>query len=141
MTGRSDFTDEQWKQVLEAPPAAGLLVIASDKGGSIRESFSMAKAYGEARKQHGGSELLDEITSTKPEVDKTRVDSADELKEHNLENLREAAALMKVKATEEELEEYRDFILKLAERVAEAHKGVTEPEAAVMKDIAAALGR
>ena len=46
MTGKSDFTDDQWEILLEAPPAAGLLVITSDRGGSILESFSMAKGPG-----------------------------------------------------------------------------------------------
>jgi hypothetical protein len=79
MTGKSDFTEEEWKLVLEAPPSAGLIVIASDRGGSIRESFSMAKAYTEARKEHGESELLDEIVRAKPEMDHTRFHSPEEL--------------------------------------------------------------
>jgi len=140
MTGKSDFSDEEWKQVLEGPPAAGLLVITADKGGSIRESFSMAKAYTEARKQHGDSELLDEIVNTKPEVDKARVHSAEEMKDRNLQHLRDAVALLEAKATPEEIEEYRRFILNLSERVAEAHKGVTDPERAAMAEIAEALG-
>ena len=61
MTAKADFTEEEWKTILEAPPSAGLIVILSDRGGSIRETFSMASAYTEARKQHGESELLDEI--------------------------------------------------------------------------------
>ena len=76
MTAKSDFTEEEWKLVLEGPPSAGLLVITSDRGGSIRESFSMAKAYTEARKQHGDSELLDEIVTAKPETDHTRYKTA-----------------------------------------------------------------
>jgi hypothetical protein len=44
-------------------------VIAADRGRSIRESFSMAKAYSEAREEHGESELLDEMVSAKPEMD------------------------------------------------------------------------
>ena len=72
MTGKADFTEEEWKLVLEAPPSAGLIVIASDRGGSVRESFSMAKAYTEARKEHGESELLDEIVTAKPEMDHNR---------------------------------------------------------------------
>ena len=53
MTAKADFTEEEWQQVLEAPPSAGLVVIASDRGGSIRETFSMAKAYAEAHKKPG----------------------------------------------------------------------------------------
>lgn len=122
MTGRNDFTDDQWKAVLEGPTSAGMLVIASDRGGSIRESFSMAKAYTEAREGHGESELLDTIVSTKPEVDRTKVKSPEELKEHALENIRNGVALIVQKGTKQEIAEYKQFILDLANKVAEARK-------------------
>ncbi|HEY3191543.1 MAG TPA: hypothetical protein VGJ61_02080 [Solirubrobacterales bacterium] len=149
MTGKADFTEEEWKLVLEAPPSAGLIVIASDRGGSIRETFSMAKAYGEARLQHGESELLDEIASAKPEMDHTRYHSPEELKEACLKHLRDAIALLKEKATDEEVEEYRKFIVGLADRVAEARKEgflglsgerVSDDERAAIDEIEAALG-
>ena len=122
MTGKADFTDEEWETILEAPTSAGLLVIASDRGGSIRETFSMAKAYTEARQQHGESQLLDEIVSAKPEVDHTRAHSPEELKDRSLQHLREAVGLLKAKATDQEVEEYGKFIVGLANRVAEARK-------------------
>lgn len=122
MTGRNDFTDDQWKAVLEGPTSAGLLVIASDRGGSIRESFSMAKAYTEAREGHGESELLDTIVSTKPEVDRTKVKSPEEMKEHSLQNIRNGVALIVQKGTKQEIAEYKQFIRDLANKVAEARK-------------------
>jgi hypothetical protein len=122
MTAKADFTEEEWKTILEGPPSAGLLVIISDRGGSIRETFSMAKAYTKARQQHGESELLDEVAAAKPEIDRSRAGSPEELKQHNLDNVRQAVAVLRGKATEEEVEEYKKFILGLAERVAEARK-------------------
>jgi hypothetical protein len=149
MTTKSDFTDEEWKLVLQGPTSAGLLVIASDRGGSVRESFSMAKAYAEARQDHGDSELLDTIVATKPEVDKTRPHSPEELQERALQHLRDAVAMLEQKATPEEVEEYKRFIVTLAERVAEARKEgflglsgdrVSPEERAVVEQIAEALG-
>ncbi len=149
MTGKSDFTEEEWKTVLEAPPSAGLLVIASDRGGSIRESFSMAKAYTEARKDHGESELLDELVNAKPEMDHTRYHSPEELKEGVVKHLKDAVELLNAKATPEELEEYKKFIVGLANRVAEARKEgflglsgerVSGDETAAIQEIEAALG-
>jgi hypothetical protein len=149
MTGKSDFSEEEWKQVLEAPPSAGLIVIASDRGGSIKETFSMAKAYTEARQQHGDSELLDEIVSAKPEMDRTRAHSPEELKEHSLQNIRDGVALLQGKATPEEVEEFKKFILGLANRVAEARKEgfmglsgerVSGDEKSAIDEISAALG-
>jgi hypothetical protein len=149
MTGKADFTDEEWKTVLEAPPSAGMVVIASDRGGSIRESFSMAKAYADARQEHGDSELLDEIASAKPEVDSTRFKTPEELKQHSLENLRQGVELVGSKGTPEELAEYKKFILGLAERVANARKEgflglsgerVSDDERLALSEIEAALG-
>ncbi len=149
MTGKSDFTEEEWRQILEAPPSAGMIVITAQSGGSVRESFSMAKAYTEARKHHGESELLDEVVSTKPEVDHTRAGSVEELKGHNLQNLREAIGVLETKAEPGEIEEYKRFIVGLAERVAEAHREgflglsgerVSDTERAAVDEIAATLG-
>ena len=129
MTARADFTEEEWELVLEGPTTAGMLVLMADRGGSIRESFSMAKAYTEARKHHGESELLDEVVSTKPKVDRTRHSSLDELREHGLGELRQAAQLLESKATPEEVDDYRRFVLGLAERVAAAHRGTVRTSA------------
>ena len=65
MTSKSDFTTEEWQLILEAPPTAGLIVVTAQRGGSFRETVAMAKAYVEARQQHGKSELLDEIVAGK----------------------------------------------------------------------------
>ena len=148
MTGKADFTEEEWKTVLEGPPSAGLIVIASDRGGSIRETFSMAKAYTEARKEHGESELLDDLVNAKPEMDRTRYHSPEELKQGSLKNINEAVDLLSAKATPEELDEYKKFIVALANRVAEARKEgfmglsgdrVSDDEKAAIGEIESAL--
>jgi hypothetical protein len=144
MTGQADFDPEEWELILEGPTGAGAIVVMAERGGTIRESFSMAKAYAEARQQHGESELLDEVVSSKPKVDRTRHGSFEELKEHGLGQLREAVAALESKATPEELEDYRRFVLTLVERVAAAHKEggqpVSDAERAAIDEIAAALG-
>jgi hypothetical protein len=122
MTGKADFSEEEWELVLSGPPSAGILVATAQRGGSFRESFSMAKAYVEARKQHGDSELLDEIAATKPQLDHTRYHSAEELEAAALAKMRDAVAAVQRKATPEEADEYRHFIVGLAERVAESHR-------------------
>jgi hypothetical protein len=146
MTTKADFTPEEWDLVLEGPPAAGLIVSTAERGGTFREAFSIAKAYAEARKQHGASELLDEIVSAKPEMDRGRFSSFEALKQHGLGRLREAVALVEQKATPEEVEDYKGFALGVAERVADAKteegdQPATESERAAIEEIAAALGR
>jgi hypothetical protein len=149
MTGKADFSEAEWKEVLQGPPTAGMIVVTAQRGGTFRESISMAKAYGEARREHGESELLDAIASTKPEIDRTRYGSTEELKERGLQHLRETVSLLVDKATPEEVEEYKRFVITLAERVAEAHKegflgmsgeAVSDAERGAISEIADALG-
>src|SRR5213078_4516199 len=140
MTAKADYTPDEWKTVLEGPPSAGMIVVTAQRGGTFRETIAMAKAYVEARKQHGDSELLDEIVSAKPEIDHTRYQSAEELKEKGLRHLRDAVELLERKATPEELEEYGRFVLTLADKVAAAHReggeGISPAEQAAIHEIA-----
>jgi len=143
MTGKSDFTEEEWKTVLEGPPSAGVIVAAADRGGTFKESFAMAKAYVEARKQHGQSELLDEIESAKPQIDHSHFHSYDELKTAGLQHLREAIAVLERKATPEEIDAYRQFVISVADRVASAHREdgmtISGREQAAMDEVAGAM--
>jgi hypothetical protein len=145
MTGSADFTPEEWELILEGPTGAGMVVITAQRGGTFRETFSMAKAYAEARQQHGESELLDELVSTKPKTDRTRHGSPEELKQHALGELRDAVGVLQKKATPDEVEDYRRFVLGLAERVAAAHRegdeAISDAERAAIDEIAAAVGR
>jgi hypothetical protein len=144
MTGKADFTEEEWKTVLEGPPSAGLIVVTAQHGGTFKEMYAMAKAYAEARQMHGESQLLDEIVSAKPHADHTRYHSYEELKEHGLQHLRDAVALLESKASPEEVDGYRRFVLTLSDKVANAHReggvAVSDAERAAIGDISTALG-
>src|ERR1700759_591980 len=99
MTTKADFTDEEWKQVLEGPPSSGMIVATAQKGGTFRETFAMAAAYTDARKEHGASELLDEIVSHRPKTDRIKAHSKEELKDGYLDEIRAAVALVSAKAS------------------------------------------
>ena len=144
MTAKADFTEQEWQTVLGGPPSAGMIVVTAQRGGTFRETIAIGKAYAEARQQHGQSELLDEIESARPEIDHTRFHSFDELKSHGLQRLRDAIAVLEAKATPEDAEAYRRFVLSVAERVASAHRedgmAISGPEKAAMDEVAGALG-
>ena len=149
MTGKADFTEDDWRIVLEGPPTAGMIVVTAQRGGTFRETLAIAKAYIEARTHHGESELLDEIVANKPEIDHTRYSSVADLKEHGLQHLRDSVALLERKATPAEVDEYRQFVLSLADKVADAHREgplglsgerVSDAERAAIDEIAGALG-
>jgi hypothetical protein len=144
MTTKAAFSPEEWKTVLQGPPTAGMIVVTAARGGTIRETIALAKAYSEAHAQPGESELLDEIVAARPEVDHSRFHSAEELKEHGLAELRAAVALLESKATPGELDGYRNFVLALASKVAAAHREHGQPvspaEAAAIQEIRATVG-
>ena len=144
MTTKAAFSPEEWKQVLEGPPTAGMIVITASRGGTLRETLAMSKAYVEARAEHGDSELLDEIVAAKPQVDHTRYHSAEELRDNGLRHIRDAVALVDSKATAQERDDYRRFVVTLASKVAAVHReggqSVSPGEAEAIQQITAALG-
>ena len=144
MTTKDAFSPEEWKVVLEGPPTAGLIVITAAHGGTFRETIAMSKAYAEARGEHGDSELLDEIVSAKPKLEHTRYHSPEELRDSGLGHLRDAMALLGSKATAVECDDYRRFVLALADKVAAAHRehgqSVSPEEAQAIQQITEALG-
>jgi hypothetical protein len=144
MTTRADFTDDEWRLVLEGPTSAGMLVVTASKGGMFRETFAMSKAYAEARAEHGQSELLDAVVATNPKVEHVHADSPEAARERLLGILGEATALVAAKAGVEELGAYRRFVIALSEKVASAHRehgvAVDDAEARTLGDIQAAIG-
>jgi exonuclease III len=150
MTTKADFNAEEWEQILQAPALAGLVVITAQRGGTIRESVQMAKAYTEARKEHAGSDLLSEIVAHPPTVDTRQFESAEQLRSEGLQRIRDAVALLEPKAEPGDVEAYKRFVLTVAERAAEATKSggvlgiggerVSDAESAALDELAAALG-
>jgi hypothetical protein len=121
MTTKSEFNAEEWERIAQAPALAGVLVILADRGGTIRESIALGKAYTEARSD-AGSELLEQVVATAPRVDPASLGPADQLRQQLPERIREAVTLVREKATPEEAEQLRQFTLRVADVVAHAHK-------------------
>ena len=145
MTTKAAFSASEWQLVLEGPPTAGLLVITASHGGMFRETVAISKAYAEARAQHGESELLDEIVAEKPRMERGgKVHNPEELRDQALDCLTGVTTLLEHKATAEERDDYRRFVLTVANKVAAAHreggKQVSPAEEQALQDITTALG-
>jgi hypothetical protein len=150
MTTKAEFNAEEWSKVTEAPALAAMMVIAADRGGTIRETVSLARAYAEARDKGAGDELLDELVSSPPSVDSKELGSVEQLREQAPARLQAAIALVEGKATPEETAAYRQFILGVADTVAHAHKEggflgiggkeVSESEQKVLDELEATVG-
>ena len=117
MTTKSEFNADEWERVARAPALAGVMVALADRGGTFRESIALGKAYTEARRD-GGSELLEQLVASPPSLDPKSAGQVDQIPEQ----IREAVRIVEEKATPEEAGEYRQFILRLADVVAHAHK-------------------
>jgi hypothetical protein len=118
MTTKSEFNGEEWERVARGPVLAGVMVALADRGGSFRESLALGKAYAAAKRDDGGTELLKELVASPPSLDRESAGQPDQIPEQ----IREAVRIVDEKATPEEAEDYRQFILRLADVVAHAHK-------------------
>ena len=142
MATNDDFNAEEWEAISDGPVYAGFMIITASKGGTIRETFSMSKAWAEARRRHGESELLDAIVAEKPKLDE-KPGSAIELHNAGIQMLRRAVDAIESRSPEE-LSAYKSFVTELAQRIAEAHEEhgerVSSGERSVLDEIADALG-
>jgi hypothetical protein len=123
MTSKADFNAEEWSTVVEAPVLGGMRVVAAGRGGTIRESLAVAKVYAAARQAQGDSELLDAIVSSPPAVDAQQLrEGGGDIASVSSQRLRDALRILREKATPEEVEAYKRFVVEVADAAARAHK-------------------
>jgi hypothetical protein len=151
MTRRVDFNAEEWSTVIDGPLYAGMRVISADRGGTLRESLAMGRAYQEARAHHGESELLDELVKSPPSIDADRVrEAGGDISVVASQQLREAIGILEAKSTAAEIDAYKRFVMTVAQAVAGAHKEggflgiggkqISDAENQALDEISAALG-
>jgi hypothetical protein len=151
MTSKASFNAEEWATVVEGPVYAGMRVIAADRGGTLRESMALGRVYREARAAQGRSEFLDELVKSPPAIDPDRLKEAGgDLPTVAAERLRQAMRIVESKVTPEEADDYKRFVMTVAQAVAAAHKEggflgmggkqVSEAEDRALDEISIALG-
>jgi hypothetical protein len=151
MTRKADFNAEEWSTVVDGPLYAGMHVIAASRGGTLRETVAMGRVYQEARERQGESELLDELVKSPPSVDADRVRRAEgKLAELTTEQLRKAMTVLEAKASAAEIDEYKRFVMTVAQAAAAAHKEggflgiggkqISDAENQALDEISSALG-
>jgi hypothetical protein len=151
MTTKADFNAEEWSTVVNGPLYACMHVISADRGGTLRESLAMSRAYQEARAHHGESELLDELVKSPPSIDPDRLrEAGGNIGVVATNQLREAIPILDAKATAAETDAYKRFVMTVAQAVASAHKEggflgiggkqISDAENQALDEISAALG-
>lgn len=140
MARKSDFTEQEWQQLQKGALGAGLLVSTSDPGflETFKEAGAVGRHFAEARKS-GSSELVRELAQSPPGMQFGLGTSPAELEGETLEALRAAASTLRAKAADE-LSSYRQFVIEVAESVAQAAEGVDPRETGAIDKITSALG-
>lgn len=128
MTSKAEFNAEEWSRIAAGPFAAGLTVIAADRGGTVRESLEIARVYAEEQRAGGNPELIQELLGDRRSIDPQSLAgdqgkaTPEDLRARSHEILRDSLAVLGSKATPEEVEAYKRLCLEIAQRVAERTK-------------------
>jgi hypothetical protein len=151
MTRKADFNAEEWSKVVDGPLYAGMRVIGAERGGTLRETVAMSRVYQEARQRRGESELLDELMKSPPSIDPERIrEAGGGLAAATTQELRDAMAILESKATAAEVDDYKVFVMTVAQAAASAHKEggflgiggkqISDAENQALDEISSALG-
>jgi hypothetical protein len=128
MTSRADFTEEEWARLGRAPLVAGIAISLADPGGpieAIKESRAALKTVLEAAREGGFGEFVQSVAADVAEKAKRRENPMAGFKPDSrqpiddiLEELRAVNALLREKASPEDLAEFRDWLRTASQRVA-----------------------
>ena len=151
MTTKADFNAEEWSIITEGLLIAGMRVVTADRGGKLRESVALGRAYQEARERQGESPLLDELVKSPPSIDADRLrEAGGDIAKVAPERLRQAMRILEEKATPEEIDAYKTFVMTVAQAAAAAHKEggflgiggkeVSDAENQALDELSVALG-
>jgi hypothetical protein len=131
VTAKSDFTQDDWATLLRAPFVGGMAITFADPGGPIevvKETSAVLRfATGSASEQR--DDLVGEIAREIRELAGQRKNPVADFKPRGamagqqiLDELSRANEIVGAKATPEEAQAFREWILDSAQRAAEAAK-------------------
>ena len=139
MATKADFTKEEWETLERGLTGTGMLVSVADPGvmDSFGESSALAK-YLASQRAAGPTELMRELGGTHG-TGFGLTTNPNEVRDGTILALQSAVGMLTAKAPEE-LEPYRQMVLGVATAVAQAKKGVSPTEEAVISAVKDALG-
>ena len=138
MATRSDFTDDEWETMQKGVTGAGALVSVSDRDftDTFGEASALAKALA-AYQEQSDSVVIRELANARGRVFGL-TDSPQEIESKTIAALQSALATLAAKAPDE-TDHYRQFVLGVANAVAEAKGGLSDQEAQALGRIKGAL--
>ena len=154
MTTKKDYTTEEWDLLIKAPPAAATYIITADMSvmGAMREMKALGKALKKPNPPDSAKELVTSIvadiqakTKNKEKMDAPTAVEGEDAREPTRQTLRDTTVLLNEKCTPEEAGGFKQWLLDIAQSVAEADKEgshfgfggvrVTEKEQAALAEI------
>jgi hypothetical protein len=132
MTGKADFTEEEWVRLKRAPFVAGMAISLADPGGPIelvKETAATLKSVTGAAQSGGRGELVDAIAKEVVADAGQRKNPLGDFKAQGtmavqqiVEELSSANRIVTEKATPDEAAAYRDWLRAAAQEAANAAK-------------------
>lgn len=159
MTSKASFTEDEWDRVLRAPMVAGMAITIADPGGPIEISKEMMATLRAATVPPSQEELLAAVALDIQAMVQQKQNPARNFKPTSaatagteiLDELRAVDAIVAEKATPEETQAFRGWLVMAAQAAADAAKEggfmgfgavqVSEGEQAMLNQLRSTLGR
>jgi hypothetical protein len=132
MTGKADFSEQEWTRLKRAPFVAGMAISLADPGGPIelvKETAATLKTVRDAAESGGRGELIDAVAQEVVAEARQRKNPLHDFRakgalagQEILEELAEANRVVSAKATPEEAGAFRDWLQTAAQEAASAAK-------------------
>jgi hypothetical protein len=126
MTSRQDFSDEEWARIRRGPLVAGLAISLADPGGPIEVAKETMASLRSATLPPSQEELLASVALDVQALAQHRQNPLGDFKPRSgqqvLEELRGVNEIVTAKATPEEVEAFRRWLVAAAQSAADAAK-------------------
>jgi len=132
MTGKADFSEQEWTRLKRAPFVAGMAISLADPGGPIelvKETAATLKTVRDAAESGGRGELIDAVAQEVVAEARQRKNPLHDFRakgalagQEILEELAAANRVVSAKATPEEAGAFRDWLQTAAQEAANAAK-------------------
>lgn len=129
MTTKADYTDSEWKLLLQAITLVSIIIIASDFTlfSVVKEIFTFSKEIKHAKLNYQDNQLIHNLlVDTSDTAKKTQINEIEnavnfpEFLEDAQEKIKAAVAIAHLKATPKEAQEYKEFLYEIATQIANA---------------------
>ena len=138
MAKKSDFTEQEWEALQKGVVGSGLLVSLSDRSffDTFKEAGALGKHVAQAKKDNS-SDLVRELADVRG-TGFGLTASPDKVEQETLDALRRAKSALESKAPDE-LEPYRQFVVEVAQSVADAAGGGETAESGAVEKVRSAV--